>query len=325
MPEYLVIRLSSIGDIVLTTPVLRSIKQAQPEAKIHFLIKKQYKELLEYNPYVDKLILFEGKLKNTLKILKKEKYDYLIDLHGSLRSFLVRNALNVPSVVFQKKNFQKHLITKLRRRKPVEHVVIRYLKTLEKIDIPPDYEGGLDFFIPQETERKIKTLLQNRFSSTSVLGIVLGGTYKTKKWLPEYYAELLQKIGQPVVLLGGKTETADAEYIEKNITVPVLNVVGKASLLESAAFLKFSEKVIAHDTGLMHIAAAFRKPILTIWGNTSPLFGMTPYGTRFLVAENKELRCHPCHKLGHSECPKKHFKCIRELTPEKVFSLWRKL
>ncbi len=325
MRKFLVIRLSSIGDIVLTTPVLRSIKKASPEAEIHFLVKKRFEEVLKYNPYIDKLIPFEKNLKQYIRQFRKEKYDYILDLHKNIRSFLIRSALNVPGVVFKKRNFQKYLITKLHKKKPVEHVVIRYLEVLQKINIPADYEGGLDFFLPSEAENQAREMLIQNFSFSPVLGIVLGGTYKTKKWLPEYYITLLNRIGMPVVLLGGKSELAEARYIMENLSVPCLNVVGKTSLIQSAALLKHCEKVISHDTGLMHIAAAFEKPILSIWGNTSPLFGMFPYKTKYIVAENEELECHPCSKLGFSECPKKHFKCIRELTPEYVFSLWKKL
>ena len=320
MEKILIIRLSSIGDIVLTTPIVRTLKTHKPKAKIHFLTKQKYSDLLKYNPNIDKLILFDGNLKETIEQLKAENYDLILDLHNNLRSLIIKFSLRVPAYTFPKENFKKILITKFRSRKPVSHVVLRYAEVLKPLGIPLD-NRGLDFFIPADIDEKIKQSLE--FPKYNA--IVLGGTYKTKKWLPEYYVELINKIGLPVVLLGGATEVPEAEIISKSLQVPYKNVVNTASILESAAYLKYSNVVITHDTGLMHIASAFRKPLLTIWGNTSPLFGMYPYKTKFVVAENRELSCHPCSKLGYDACPKKHFKCIKELTPDIVLKKYKEL
>jgi heptosyltransferase-2 len=194
---------------------------------------------------------------------------------------------------------------------PKVHIVDRYLATLEKLNVHNDGKG-LDFFIPEADEVKQSDLpLSHVFG---YIGLVIGAAHNTKKLPVKKLKELCSKIHYPIVLLGGKEDRAIGEEIAEVDRGHVYNSCGKFSLNESADIVRKSKLIITHDTGLMHIAAAFKKPIISIWGNTVPAFGMTPYyGTVQMpnaIFEVNGLRCRPCSKIGHNSCPKKHFKCM---------------
>lgn len=312
--KVLIIRFSSIGDIVLTTPVVRCLKK-QLKAEVHFYTKAAFAGILESNPYVDKVhTLPEGKFPFKEE-LKKEKFDYIIDLHNNLRSLLVKQHLNAPSFTFQKLNFQKYLLVKFKiNRMPDIHIVDRYLNTVKSLGIVND-RAGLDYFIPAEDEVSLTTLPQPHQSGYTA--VVVGATFATKRLPDHKLVELCSKIKGPVVLLGGKTDIDSGNFIEKSLneesTARVFNACGKYNLNQSASLVKKASRVFTHDTGLMHIAAAFNKETFSIWGNTVPEFGMYPYLTKYHLIENKNLSCRPCSKLGYNKCPKGHFKCMESL------------
>lgn len=316
--KILIIRLSSIGDIVLTTPVVRSVKKAFPEAEVHFLTKGQYGPLLEHNPYIDQLYLFQGSILKMIPELDAERYDFILDLHNNMRTAQFKMLLGASASTFDKINGKKFLMTKFKVDKlPRVHIVERYADAAKPLGVELDDEG-LDFFLPEEAEWEGAEIVQKHFSEVKPVAIVLGGQQGTKKWPTEYFIELLQKLNQPVVLLGGKTEIEAAAQIEQALTVPLYNAVAQHGLLTSAGIMKACAYVIAHDTGFMHIAAAFQLKIFSLWGNTIPELGMYPYRTESIQLETKGLKCRPCSKLGYKTCPQSHFKCMRDLTPDLV-------
>ncbi len=157
------------------------------------------------------------------------------------------------------------------------------------------------------------------------LPVVLGGKFATKKWPTAYFIQLLNDLQRPVILLGGPDEAAEASEISQALTIPHHNAVGKVDLLQSAALMAASTFVITHDTGLMHIAVALKLPTVSIWGSTVPELGFAPYRSpNALIVQHPGLSCRPCSKLGHAKCPKGHFKCMNELTPEMVLKAIRK-
>lgn len=311
--KILIIRFSSIGDIVLTTPVARCLKQ-QLDAEVHYYTKPAFASILKSNPYIDKVYeLPTGKFP-FLKALKEEKYDYIIDLHNNLRSALVKHYLGVPSFSFQKLNFEKFLLVAFKiNRMPDRHIVDRYLDTAKSLGVVND-EQGLDYFIPEKDEVKLDTLPESH--SNGYTAVVTGATAYTKRLPNHKLAELCESIEGPIMVLGGKTDIEAGEYLEAHFSSKpgkIYNACGKYNLNQSASFIKQANKVYTHDTGLMHIASAFKKDIDAIWGNTVPEFGMYPYLTNFHNIENKGLSCRPCSKLGYNKCPKGHFKCMEEL------------
>ncbi len=315
MQKILIIRFSSIGDIVLTTPLLRAIKQQKPHLVVHYLTKKSYATVLENNPYIDKLILLNNDINDTIKLLKKEKYDHVFDLHKNLRTFRIKKALGVPASSYEKLNWEKWLLVKFNiDNLPRVHIVQRYFKTLEKLGVNDDGKG-LEYYSGLETKSKINGLPTEIAANYAV--IVIGGTYYTKQIPIKKILELIEIISIPIVLLGGPNDITLAQEITKKTVKQVYNAVGKSSLNESAEILKRSQFVVSGDTGMMHIAAAYQKKIFSVWGNTIPVFGMYPYMPDHpelsVIIENKELSCRPCSKLGFEKCPKEHFDCMMKL------------
>jgi heptosyltransferase-2 len=318
MVKFLIIRFSSIGDIVLTTPVIRGLKQQVDEAEVHYLTKPQFAGILEQNPYVDKLLTLKETLTDTIEEILAEDYDYIIDLHHNLRTSMIKRKTRIVSFSFDKLNFKKWLLVNLKiNRMPVLHIVDRYLETVKIFDVNDD-GLGLDYFIPESEEinpEKMHAAFTNKY-----LVAVVGANHFTKQIPAEKLLTILNQTGMPVCLVGGKDVLEQAAQIEKALKIPFLNTVGKISLHKSASFIKQAAGVITPDTGMMHIAAAFNKPVFSLWGNTVPELGMYPYRSddKSKIFEVKNLRCRPCSKIGFEKCPKGHFNCMNQIDNQKV-------
>jgi len=317
--KFLIARFSSIGDIVLTTPVVRCLKNQVENATIHYVTKDIYYPLLEANPYINKIhLLRNNNLKDLIKELKNEDFHYLIDLHKNFRTFKLRNSLNILSFDFNKLNFQKWLLVNLKINKlPDVHIVDRYLKAVEIFDVYND-NRGLDYFIPSNYQSKIE--LPQYFRQGYII-IVIGAKHNTKKIPTQKIIELIDKLKYPAILIGGNDDINEANYIANNVKYPsVFNLCGKLTFHDSAILIRDSKAVITPDTGMMHIAAAFKKNIISIWGNTVPEFGMYPYmpGEKSKIFEIKNLKCRPCSKLGYKKCPKNHFKCMNDININEI-------
>ncbi len=323
LKKILIIRFSSIGDIVLTTPVVRCLKQ-QLGAEVHYLTKQSYRAVLEANPYIDRLFTIDKKVGEVLSVLKAEKYDYIIDLHKNLRSLQVKWQVSGKSYAFDKINFEKWLMVRFKiNRLPRVHIVDRYLATAAPLGVKNDGKG-LDYFIPGEQEVPLGNIdpadaklgVLSQITPQAYVAFVIGAAHNTKRLPTDKIIAFCQKIAQPVVLLGGPDEKAEGDEIAQQAGAHVINTCGILKLNQSASMVRQAGQVITHDTGLMHIAAAFRKEIISIWGNTIPEFGMYPYlpsGDVGTILEVKGLSCRPCSKIGFAECPKRHFRCMREL------------
>lgn len=311
--KFLIIRFSSIGDIVLTTPVIRCLKQQVPGAEVHFLTKRSFHHILAGNPYIDKIHVLDKSWDLMIHQLRDEGFGYIIDLHHNLRTLRVKKALKgIPSVSFNKLNFRKWLLTALKiNTLPKKHIVERNLDTLKSFGVNNDGKG-LDYFIPDAEKIKADDLPVSH--QMGYIGVVIGAALNTKKMPLHKLQELCNQLVYPVVLLGGPEDMAQGNEIAAVDPVRIYNACGKFSLNESADLVRHSKYIITHDTGLMHIAAAFQKRIISIWGNTVPAFGMGPYyGHTDVVhhaAEVKSLWCRPCSKIGYKKCPLGHFKCM---------------
>jgi ADP-heptose:LPS heptosyltransferase len=326
--KILIIRFSSIGDIVLTTPVVRCVHK-QLGAEVHFLTKKNFKGIVESNPYIKKVWTIEKNVSEIADALKAENFDYVVDLHKNLRTWQVKNTLSTQFLVFHKLNVDKWLMVNLKiNRLPKVHIVDRYLKTVEKLGVQNDGEG-LDYFIPAKDEVDISTFnippqsrVSRDFVATQYIAFVIGAAHATKRLPTEKIVEICNQVKLPVLLLGGKEDIENGQLIESQTTGKVINLCGKLNLNQSASVVRQATKVVTHDTGLMHIAAAFRKDIISAWGNTIPEFGMTPYlsGEGSKIFEVTNLKCRPCSKIGFDKCPKGHFRCMNDQNTEGVVS-----
>ena len=311
--KFLILRFSSIGDIVLTTPVVRCLKQQLPSAEVHFATKRGFATLLENNPYIDKTHYLNDSLPVLVKQLRAEKFDYVIDLHQNLRTRLIKIQLGVKAYSFEKLNVKKWLLVQLKiNTLPALHIVDRYVNTLLPLGVTND-EKGLDYFIPYKDQVELNWLPPTH--QTGYVAYAIGGQYATKKLPVDRMVELCRKIGYPVILLGGKEDHAAGDALETALgTGLIYNACGHYNLNQSASLLQGARLVFTHDTGLMHIAAALKKKVYSIWGNTTPAFGMYPYKTPHVVLENDKLNCRPCSKIGFAKCPRGHFKCMNEIS-----------
>ncbi|MBT3207024.1 MAG: glycosyltransferase family 9 protein [Bacteroidetes bacterium] len=321
MVKFLIIRFSSIGDIVLTTPVVRAIKNQVEGAEIHYFVKPQFKDVLAANPYIDEIVCLEKNLTEQLKSMKFKHYDYIIDLHKNIRSYSVKNTLKTIAFSFDKLNFEKWLIVNFKIDKLAEtHIVDRYIESLKVFDIKNDNKG-LDYFIPEKDNVNLSSL-PNEFQK-NYIAFAIGANHSTKRLPTEKIIEIIKKIGKPIILLGGPSEFDTAEIILAESGKIVYNGCNEFNINQSASIVQQAKLVITHDTGIMHIAAAFRKTIISVWGNTIPKFGMYPYfpDDKSEIIEVENLKCRPCSKIGFSRCPKKHFKCMNEIDVDRIVEL----
>lgn len=332
--KILILRFSSIGDIVLTTPIVRTLKVQLDDAEVHFCTKTAYATIVENNPYIDKVITLKDSLNELIQELKKENYDFVVDLHNNLRTKIIKYRLGKKSGTFNKLNKEKWLKVNLNiNHLPNVHIVDRYLEAAKELGIKKDTQG-LDYFIPESDEVPIDWLPESH--REEYVAYAIGAQHATKRLPLNRMIELCDKINKPIVLLGGKEDSGIAEQLkaffqktdksepmepgleEMNKKTIIYNACGKFNLNQSASLIKNAKYVFTHDTGLMHIAAAFKKEVFSIWGNTIPMFGMYPYHTKFAVLENNKIDCRPCTKIGYNKCPKGHFKCMNEI----VFDFW---
>lgn len=329
MKKILIVRFSSIGDIVLTTPVIRSLKKQKPEIEIHYLTKKVFSPVIEANPYIDKIHRLDNSLKAILEDLKSENFDFIIDLHRNLRSRIVISRLRKPSATFPKFNSYKWLLVNTKiNLLPDVHIVHRYFKAVQKLKV--DYDGqGLDYVIPEKDRLDLATILSADFQKGYML-VVVGGKHKTKQ-IPEHkLVEICNRAEYPVVIAGGKEDRNPADEIGKQLKVPYYNACGMFEINQSAYLVQQATVVLTPDTGLMHIAAAFRKPLVTMWGNTVPAFGMYPLlpeeqQKTYRILEVRNLNCRPCSKIGFERCPKGHFRCMNDIPVNDVLQSIREV
>jgi heptosyltransferase-2 len=335
MPKVLIIRFSSIGDIILTTPVIRAIKQQIKGVVLHYCTKKSYAGFMQHNPYIDKLYYLEDNLNDLATQLRAEKYDYIIDLHNNLRTLRLKFLIGAYGCLgkkpeaysFNKLNIEKWLYVNWKKADamPPVHIVDRYMEAAKVLGVVPDNQG-LDFFIPEKDKVTLSTLPLTH--QQGYVAYAIGGQHATKQMPLHKIIELCEKINTNIVLLGDKNDTVIGEKValhfenwrknNANCQTIIYNACGLYNLNQSASLLQQAHTVFTHDTGLMHIAAALKKNIYSIWGNTTPLLGMYPYQTNYKVIENNNLSCRPCSKIGFDKCPKGHFKCMNDLRFDEV-------
>lgn len=325
--KILLIRFSSIGDIVLCSPIMRCLKDQFPEHELHFLCKSSYASLIEYNPHLSKVHRWQEEYKDELiSTLKAEKFDLVLDMHKNLRSKSVISKLGVRSLSFDKLNVKKWLFSRFKiNRLPTIHLVDRYFQAFASLGIANDGKG-LDFYLDPSIslEQTLGELGMPKDEPYNLIAI--GGTYVTKRMPAHKLAQVLDGLQRPCVLIGGPNDKEEEQKIlslTKNKSV--FAACGKLSLQQSALLISKASHVYSHDSGSMHIAAAFKKPMSVVWGNTHPSFGMYPYGyskNAPLFQYQQELKCRPCSKLGYDKCPKSHFNCMELQNVGEIVKNW---
>lgn len=315
--KVLVIRLSSMGDIVLTTPVVRALHtQLQGEVEIHFLTKQTFAFLLEANPRIARVHTFVKTVQEVLPDLVLEDFDYIIDLHNNIRSAVVKRRLKCLAFTVDKLNWQKWLLIHTGwNRMPDLHVVDRYMATLKAFGVKGD-DRGLEYYIPQHQGLSAQQL--DQLQQGDFLAVVIGGAHAGKRASADAMVQWLRGIQHRVVLVGGKDDRNDAERVAEHIQC--INWVGELSVHQSAQVMQLARVVLTGDTGMMHIAAAFHRRIVSVWGCTSPQLGMAPYRPHpdSVVLEPVGRSKRPCSKLGNRCKYGMDHKCIDQIAPQQV-------
>ena len=318
--KILIIRLFSIGDIVLASPVFRCVKKQFPDVEVHFLTKLSYKIVTSANPYIDKFFYYDDNMEELIVKLKAENYDHVIDLHNNIRSNKIKRSLARDTHTIDKLTFKKFLLTQLNIDvMPDRHITQRSLDTVLPIGIKDD-GGGLDYFVAPQYEVKPDDIPTGHLAGYIV--IVIGATYFTKRFPVVKIIELCSKINHPIILLGGKEDVESGKIIAATDAVKIYNACGKFNISESADIVKKAKLVLSNDTGMQYIACALKRPVIALWGGTSPDLDVEPYyGANFMSHQQKPvyenvvvgLKCQPCSKYGLNKCPLDHFNCMEKI------------
>ena len=335
--KILVLRFSSIGDIVLSTPLLRVLRTRFPKSQIDFVTRKEYAELVRSNQNINYTYEFDAADGfNGLRILKKriqaENYDLLVDIHGSLRSRYIRAFMGPAHVMtIDKREKERSALINLKKNlyKDVVPVSQRYIESVESFGVKNDGKGP-ELHIPDEVQfavsGRMAVLKLNQFEK--VVGLCPTARHFTKCWPMDRYIELgvrcVRDRDAKILLFGGKGDTGYTDAIAKAIDDHTgigrtTNLSGNYSLLESAAAMDFCDVVVTNDSGLMHIAEARQRNLVALFGSTVRQFGFFPQNKNSTVIERHGLYCRPCSHIGRSSCPEKHFRCMDEISVDEVF------
>lgn len=334
--KILLIRFSSIGDILLLSPLIRALRNTFPDAQIDFVTKSVYRELLIFNPNISNVIFLETDTFKELRALRRrlhnERYDLVIDVHNSLRSKYIRYFFPGRIFVLKKNSIIRFMLVNFGWNfyREIKSIVDRYFDTVQCLKVNRDHLG-LELYFPEDTIMSVKSFFERMHfyaNDNKVVGFVPSAKHLTKRWLPERFVELgvriVREMNVKILIMGGKE---DAEYcgdiaqmINRNVNNNVaVNCAGTLSLLETASAFDTCDLVVSNDTGGMHIASARKRPIVAIFGPTVREFGFSPYGTKSVIIERKDLSCRPCSHIGGKRCPKKHFRCMRDIQVDDVF------
>ena len=335
-PKILIIRLSSIGDILLSTPFIRQTRQKFSHSQIDYAVKNEFAELLKFNPNINNLIAYKSKtgikgLRELKNSLLKNNYDYIFDLHNNFRSIYLRTGHEAAKnyrIIKNKSTQFLYVKFKLNRYQNSIPIAERYLRVGKNTGIKDDGKG-LEIFWDDKITESVIGLLSNAGISTNdtFFAVAPGAGFFTKKWPIEYYKILAQyiikKYNTKIVVLGSTNDNGEGKELKK--VTDVVDLTGKLSILQSANVLSKSTALVSNDTGLMHMATATKTPVLAIFGSTVKEFGFFPYRSKSIVLENHNLNCRPCSHIGRQNCPKDHFKCMKEITPEIVTKRFEEL
>ena len=307
-----VLRFSSIGDIVLISPILRALSLVN-SYEIHFVTKRAFAMVNIHNKNVSKQHLFDKDPREILKELKEESFDFVVDLQKNIRSKRLRRLLKCPSSTFPKLNVKKWMLVNFRMDLlPDMHVVDRYFEAVHSLEHKRD-GAGLDMFVGPENKVQLN---KYRLEKGAYTVVVIGAAHFTKRIPSFILKDILEKTKGKVALIGGPKEAQLGEELANLYPAKTVNFCGVTNLQQSASLIEKSGQVLTADTGMMHIAAAFHKKIIVLWGNTVPQFGMYPYygnqTNKSHLFAVPDLSCRPCSKIGFDACPKGHFNCMKK-------------
>lgn len=330
--RVLFIRLSAIGDVLLVTPLIRLFHEYFPQTEIEFLIRQKFAALVEHHPLITKVFTISDNpsMKEIFaisKFIKNRNYDMIFDFQKHWRSYLI-SWLSKSNRIYRYKKFSLHRAALVHLKKNLyknipENIPQRYFFAFQNLDIHWK-KYRLELVIPESIQIDIDAKLSDN-KNHYLVAIAPGAGRRTKQWPVENFIGLIKKLQEKyrlkLILLGDTNDLVSCSEIEKQVNNDVVNWCGKTSLLESAATLKNCNLLICNDSGLMHMATAFDLDIVAIFGPTVREFGFFPFSEKFDVIEHHDLNCRPCSYHGTNSCPKGHFRCMKEISPDQVYQV----
>lgn len=328
--KILIIRLGSLGDVILTTAIPGLIKEMFPHASIDFLVKKDFSAVLENNPAIDEILCLDNKgehkgaagLFRIIGSLKKRGYSHIIDLHSNLRSRVISTFLKSTVMRYDKQILKRRLLKKGLKADTV-HTVEAYTGALAGFGIAPSKVSPLISISKEESDKAKNRLKAMEVGEEELLvGFNAGAKWPTKMWPEESFAELgrmlSEKTGCRVIIFGGPEEKDLGERLSEKIGHGALSLAGHTGLRESAALMEKCRLFVSNDSGPMHMATAVGIPVIAIFGPTVKGFGFFPLGDKNRIVE-KDIACRPCSLHGGPKCPEGHFRCMKDIGVEEVF------
>ncbi len=304
------------------------MRRTYSDARIDFLVNNIFKEIIEYNPYIDNIIVYEknNSIYENNFIKQNIPSDYkIIDLQNNIRSTVFRHGIYSEIAKMNKRRLQKLSMVYLKKMPEIaKQIPILYIETAKKFDV--EYDGnGLEIWLPEEKfEKKYVPATRKNNHEIKKIAIAPGAKHATKRWLPEYFAELIDKLNHNYslnfYLLGGIDDVKICSEIMNFIKIKKANIFdcsGQTSILQTVTLIDNCDLLISNDSSIMHIGAARNVPTIAIFGSTVPQFGFSPFHVKNVICEIN-IKCRPCTHIGLSKCPQKHFNCMKLLAPDMI-------
>jgi len=330
-PRILAVRFSSMGDLVLTTPLLRAMRHRHPSAHITLVTKREYAPLFTQNPRVNEVIAWDPRssLLGLAVQLRRGRFTHRLDLHGSLRSAVLRLLVGGRWGRYPKHRLARAMLVRTKRdlyrdRRPVAE---RYFDAAQDLDVRPD-DDPPEVFLHADAMRAADRFLRDRgLGRRTLVAVAPGAAKATKRWPERHWQTLvgtLVEAGREVVILGGPGDQDVASRLAERGAPHAASAAGLLDLQGSGALLKRARVAVGGDTGVVHLATAVGTPVVTLMGPTVSAFGFLPYRARATVLE-RNLPCRPCSIMGSDRCPLGHHACLETLPPDEVVEALRRI
>ncbi len=335
--KFLIIRFSSIGDIILSTPIIQGIREQFPNAEIHFAVNDVFAKIIENNPFLDSIIPYHKHI--TKKALAEQKkmiidkysgFDYIIDLQNNHRSRSLRKGLSDKIYSIDKRRLYKLMLVHCKKKiaEPI-HATDNYFNCIQDILPTRNYKQYVNIDPNIKISDYFSDIDNHSNNNNSKKNIILapGSAHFTKQFPAEKFIEIIKHLenndnsnssNYNIILIGGKSERQICEEIARKSGKEILNLCGELELNETAAIIAQSDLIICNDSGVMHIAAACDIPIIAIFGSSVKDLGFTPLSAQATIIENNGLKCRPCSHIGREKCPRGHFRCMRDIDIKKI-------
>ncbi len=326
--KILIIQTAFLGDVILITPLIKATRKLFPEALIDVLVIPQTKEVLQNNPYINKILTFDkrtnkaGAFITTLRNLRSSHYDLAIAPHSSTTTAWLMALAGIPQRLgFDRWHASKYLTLKVKHCDDRGWHKVQKLLHLLSVFGNQNFDRQTELFPTEAMKTKAGHLIEEcPFAGRPLISIAPGSVWFTKRWPQEYYSELSKRLFEKkfnLIFIGASNERALCEQIIKTAGIEALNLAGKTSTLESAAVLQKCDLLICNDSAPLHMANAVQTPVFAFFGPTVQSIGYFPFGKDDFVFE-RDLDCRPCGSHGGEKCPLGHFRCMRDIQPAQV-------